>query len=189
MSGPALTTMLGEQLGVEMEKQEGFGSGLWSEIKRRHPRGGQQDKEGASRAGPHPSPHERRLALIDGLPRKRRLGEPDRRDERWTSHANAELESLRQQLTFAATRLDEERAATRERCACSRSPARSESWPHAMVEDWQERAARAENSEDSEQAAAELAELEATVTELRAEVEAATASLRRAAEAQDPARG
>ena len=40
VSGPELTTVLAEQLGVDMEKQTGFGSGLWSEIKRRHPRGG-----------------------------------------------------------------------------------------------------------------------------------------------------
>ena len=39
ISGPALTTVLTEQLGVELETEHGFGSGLWSQIARRHERG------------------------------------------------------------------------------------------------------------------------------------------------------
>jgi len=38
VSGPALTSALMDQLGVEISKEEGFGSGLWAEIKRRHKR-------------------------------------------------------------------------------------------------------------------------------------------------------
>jgi hypothetical protein len=38
VSGPDLTSTLMDQLGVEISKEEGFGSGLWAEIKRRHKR-------------------------------------------------------------------------------------------------------------------------------------------------------
>jgi len=38
VSGPELTSGLMDQLGVEISKEEGFGSGLWAEIKRRHKR-------------------------------------------------------------------------------------------------------------------------------------------------------
>ena len=38
VSGPDLTSALMDQLGVEISKEEGFGSGLWAEIKRRHRR-------------------------------------------------------------------------------------------------------------------------------------------------------
>ena len=36
VSGPDLTSALMDQLGVEISKEEGYGSGLWAEIKRRH---------------------------------------------------------------------------------------------------------------------------------------------------------
>ena len=45
MSGPDLTSVLMDQLGVEMAKEEGFGSGLWAEIKRRHKRVRQHDED------------------------------------------------------------------------------------------------------------------------------------------------
>lgn len=38
VSGPDLTGALMDQLGVEISKEEGYGSGLWAEIKRRHKR-------------------------------------------------------------------------------------------------------------------------------------------------------
>jgi len=38
ISGPDLTAALMDQLGVEISKEEGYGSGLWAEIKRRHKR-------------------------------------------------------------------------------------------------------------------------------------------------------
>jgi len=38
VSGPDLTDALMDQLGTEISKEEGFGSGLWAEIKRRHKR-------------------------------------------------------------------------------------------------------------------------------------------------------
>ena len=51
VSGPDLTSVLMDQLGVEVAKEEGFGSGLWAEIKRRHKRvrqHGEDEPEGES---------------------------------------------------------------------------------------------------------------------------------------------
>ena len=39
ISGPALAVVLADQLGVDIETERGFGSGLWHEIARRHERG------------------------------------------------------------------------------------------------------------------------------------------------------
>jgi hypothetical protein len=50
VSGPDLTSALMDQLGVEISKEEGFGSGLWAEIKRRHRRGAMQDDDAPSTA-------------------------------------------------------------------------------------------------------------------------------------------
>ena len=36
ISGPALAIALAEQYGVELDQQQGFGTGLWAEIERRH---------------------------------------------------------------------------------------------------------------------------------------------------------
>ena len=49
VSGPDLTSALMDQLGVEISKEEGYGSGLWAEIKRRHKRvrnEGEDDEDG-----------------------------------------------------------------------------------------------------------------------------------------------
>jgi hypothetical protein len=46
VSGPDLTSTLMDQLGVEISKEEGFGSGLWAEIKRRHRRAHEVEGEG-----------------------------------------------------------------------------------------------------------------------------------------------
>ena len=114
VSRPDLTTVLAEQLGVVLAKQEGFGAGLWSEIKRRHPRG-RYDEGGEyapSEPARPPETQELRLALIDEL-------DGDGATE------PGEVESLRQQLAFASTRLDEERGHTTEQGECSRRPAAS----------------------------------------------------------------
>jgi hypothetical protein len=54
VSGPDLTSVLMDQLGVEVAKEEGFGSGLWAEIKRRHRRvrqGGEDEPDEESGIG------------------------------------------------------------------------------------------------------------------------------------------
>src|SRR5712692_9718853 len=50
VSGPELTSVLVDQLGMELTKESGFGSGLWDEIRRRHPRG--RDRLEAEQAPP-----------------------------------------------------------------------------------------------------------------------------------------
>src|SRR5881394_2337474 len=45
VSGPDLTSTLMDQLGIEISKEEGFGSGLWAEIKRRHRRTRREDDQ------------------------------------------------------------------------------------------------------------------------------------------------
>ena len=161
MSRPDLTNVLAEQLGVELAKQEGFGAGLWSEIKRRHPRA-KPDESGEDESSEPADPfgaQELRLALIDELDADGDE-EPD------------ELESMRQQLAFTSTRIGEERAA-HDGTKRLLEEARGELKTLAQeLDDWRERAVRAENSDAKEQAAARLAEVEATVTELRAELEA-----------------
>ncbi len=185
VSGPALTTMLAEQLGVEMEKQTGYGSGLWSEIKRRHPRGGRSKDNGASRAGPHVE-REPRLELIDGLaaevgvlvPAEGEEPEPEVAD------ANAELDGLRQQLEFAANRLDEERK-THEGTQRLLEEARADAERLATeAVEWKERAALAEDADGEAEASAELARLEAVAAELRTELTARDSELAEGAAAR-----
>jgi hypothetical protein len=185
VSGPALTTVLAEQLGVEMETQEGFGSGLWSEIKRRHHRdrpGNEQDLppevvEPEPAAGP-------RLVVFDGLFQdfdKPEVSEPAAD----VVVVDGELQALRQQLSFAAERLDEERAA-HEGTQRLLDETRAEAEAHSReAEDWRERAARAEDPGQATQAArAELAELEGIATDLRSELAAREEALRHATAAQ-----
>jgi len=52
VSGPDLTSALMDQLGVEIAKEEGFGSGLWAEIKRRHRRVRSDDADDAAELDP-----------------------------------------------------------------------------------------------------------------------------------------
>ena len=52
VSGPDLTSALMDQLGLEISKEEGFGSGLWTEIKRRHRRVRQDGEDDDTDGGP-----------------------------------------------------------------------------------------------------------------------------------------
>jgi DNA repair exonuclease SbcCD ATPase subunit len=59
VSGPELTSVLVDQLGMELTKESGFGSGLWDEIRRRHPRGRTSEPNGdAEHADAEPAPAE-----------------------------------------------------------------------------------------------------------------------------------
>ncbi|MET0939381.1 MAG: hypothetical protein ABWY51_09190 [Gaiellaceae bacterium] len=165
VSRPDLTAVLAEQLGVEMEKQEGFGSGLWSEIRRRHPRVGRdEDADEPEEPVALPDANEVRLALIDDL--------EESAPEDPVDDEHTELENLRQQLSFASTRLEEERAGHKGTLRLLEDSRRDLERLAREVDDWRERAARGEDSKDKELADAQLAELEATVTELRGELEA-----------------
>jgi DNA repair exonuclease SbcCD ATPase subunit len=52
VSGPDLTAALMDQLGVEVQRDQGFGSGLWSEIQRRHARARRLQTAGTASAPP-----------------------------------------------------------------------------------------------------------------------------------------
>src|SRR5438105_7254091 len=54
VSGPELTSVLVDQLGMELTKESGYGSGLWDEIRKRHPRG-RNHREPAEAAGEPPA--------------------------------------------------------------------------------------------------------------------------------------
>ena len=102
----------------------------------------------------------------ESCPRRQRL--PDPTDE---------LESLRQQLTFAGTRLDEERAAhdgTQRMLEEARAEAERLS---READDWRERAAQADDVDAKAKAAAELARLEEIAAELRTDLEGRDAEL------------
>ena len=185
VSGPSLTTVLAEQLGVEMEKQEGFGAGLWSEIKRRHPRtkdheDTEEPLEPLEPVAPS-TPHDRRLAIIDDFDD----GAPEEQVD-WMAldDGAAELENLRQQLRFASTRLEEERAGHKGTLRLLEESRKERERLAQEVGDWQERAGRAEDSDENEQAVARLAELEAMVAELRAELDVRDGELAAGAEVQ-----
>ena len=98
--------------------------------------------------------------------------------------SDAELENLRQQLRFASTRLEEERAGHKGTLRLLEESRRERERLAQEVEDWQERAGRAGDSDEKEQAVARLAELEATVAEQRAELEARNGELAAGAEVQ-----
>ena len=156
--------------------RRGTAPGLWSEIKRRHPRGGRSKDNGASRAGPHVE-REPRLELIDGLAAEVGVLVPAEGEEPdlEVADANAELDGLRQQLTFAANTLDEERKA-HEGTQRLLEEARAEAERLAtQAVEWKERAAQAEDA-DGKAAVAELrTELTARDSELAEGVQARTA--------------
>jgi chromosome segregation ATPase len=190
VSGPALTTVLAEQLGVEMETQDGFGSGLWSEIKRRHLRGRAGDEEGLELEAEEPeSPDEPRLAVIDGL-----FEDFEQREAELppgaTDVLDRELQSLRQQVSFSAERLDEERTA-HEGTQRLLDDARAEAEAHSReAKEWHERAVRAEDAgQESQTARTDLAELDAVVTDLRVELAARDEALQQANDAQSELAG
>ncbi len=65
VSGPDLTSALMDQLGLEISKEEGFGSGLWAEIKRRHKRVRRDDSDHAPAEPEEPARPE--IALVPPL--------------------------------------------------------------------------------------------------------------------------
>lgn len=71
VSGPDLTAALMDQLGVELAKEEGFGSGLWAEIKRRHKRvqpDADENEDVPIAPADGPSPDARVIALVPPEP-------------------------------------------------------------------------------------------------------------------------
>ncbi len=152
LSGPDLTQALMEQLGVELTKEEGFGSGLWAAIKQRHPRGAEEDEGPSGFAEPEPEPQPSSdepppLVLVDQL--------YERLEAEGAEPSGGAGESLREELAdlrVRAVALEAELEAERSARAA------------AEVED---ELAQAERREDGE-AASRLAEAEARLADERA---------------------
>lgn len=114
-SGPAVTRALAEQWGLEVSSESGFGTGLWSEIERRHREQRDRDKEPDEPAREHlviefPGGHVRSLRPEAG-----------QRDE---------LEARLEERTKQVGELEQILAETREELARLRTrPAEAESEP------------------------------------------------------------
>jgi len=96
VSGPALAIALAEQYGVELEQQQGFGTGLWAEIERRHR---------SERGVDEPEPSATLLRLEPAIPSLEAVPdpEPDPRLEQLEAENRVlqdEIERLRAELTM-----------------------------------------------------------------------------------------
>jgi hypothetical protein len=91
VSGPALAVALAEQNGVELHTEEGFGTGLWAKIERRHrsEQGAEDRAENVVRIEPAPPPLE---AVPDPDPQLEQLEAENRR-------LQDEIERLKGELT------------------------------------------------------------------------------------------
>ena len=98
--------------------------------------------------------------------------------------SDAELENLRQQLRFASTRLEEERAGHKGTLRLLEESRKRARTPGRRGRRLAAARRAGGDSDEKEQAVARLAELEATVAELRAELEARDGELAAGAEIQ-----
>jgi hypothetical protein len=89
VSGPALAAALAEQCGVELRTQQGFGTGLWAEIERRH-RTGPDGEADVVRL--EPAPQRALEAVPDPDPELEQLEAENRR-------LQGEIEQLRAEFT------------------------------------------------------------------------------------------
>jgi hypothetical protein len=89
VSGPALAAALAEQCGVELRTQQGFGTGLWAEIERRH-RTGRDGEADVVRL--EPAPQRALEAVPDPDPELEQLEAENRR-------LQEEIEQLRAEFT------------------------------------------------------------------------------------------
>ena len=127
VSGPELTSVLVDQLGMELTKESGFGSGLWDEIRRRHPRG--RDRVAAEQAEPRRT---RRLPPTSSL----RLSPRPRRSRR-SSPFRSRLQTMFASPTRPDSRPTSPRSAPRSRSRSPRSgPSSRRRWPRNEARSW-----------------------------------------------------
>ena len=154
VSGPELTSVLVDQLGMELTKESGFGSGLWDEIRRRHPRkqDGKAPQPGTELEAPQAQPPTQLAAVAPPKAEPEPAPAPAQGlDVEAFEEAMAALSAERTALEQA---LEEERNASQQ----------------ALQELTQIRAGT--SSRDSE-----IEELARQVTELRKQVEESTAAV------------
>lgn len=87
-SGPAVTRALAEQWGLELSPEAGFGTGLWSEIERRHRE--KRDHASDSDEAPRPAREHLVIEFPGGLVRALDPPEQEHRDELETRLEDAE---------------------------------------------------------------------------------------------------
>lgn len=117
-SGPAVTRALAEQWGLELSPEAGFGTGLWSEIERRHRE--KRDRESDADEAPRPVREHLVIEFPGGLVRPLDAPEQEHRDELETRLEDAErrVEDRTRQVSeleqvLAATRSELARLRTR----------------------------------------------------------------------------
>ncbi len=181
VSGPELTSVLVDQLGMELTKESGFGSGLWDEIRRRHPRNGgrtedtpapEPEADAEPQPEPAPEPEAPKLAAVaPPKPKPKAASTP-------APEVPAEKleEALAKERAALALAFDEERAELHAALSAER-----DALEQALEE---ERTARQQALQELMQARAdtgsrssELEDLARQVTELRKQVEESTAAV------------
>jgi|SRR5579859_2283475 len=175
VSGPELTSVLVDQLGMELTKESGFGSGLWDEIRRRHPRGtGRPDDTAAqpepaepngepAPRQPKPEPSAPLQAVAPPAPdpepapaAKPRVPDPEKLEA-----------ALAKQRAALAVAFDEERAELQAALSAERN-----ALEQALAELMQVRAGTSSRASDLEDLARQVTELRKLVAESTAAVAA-----------------
>lgn len=183
VSGPELTSVLVDQLGMELTKESGFGSGLWDEIRRRHPRGtSRQDTNGPQAAeapdAPQPELQPQFEAVTPAVPKPEDEPEPGPAPEAETQVADGEKleDALAQERAALVVAFDAERAELQAALSAERAALEQ------ALED--ERAGRQQALQelmqvraDSSARTSNLEDLARQVTELRKQVEESTVAV------------
>jgi hypothetical protein len=173
VSGPELTSVLVDQLGMELTKESGFGSGLWDEIRRRHPRnkhdGAAPAQNDAEPETPAPAP----LAAVAPDPKPAPAPVPAAEakvpDEQKLEEALA-MERAALALAFDEERAELHAALSAERTALEQALEEERSARQQAFQELMQ--VRADGSRSSE-----LEDLAGQVTELRKQVEDSTAAV------------
>jgi len=178
VSGPELTSVLVDQLGMELTKESGFGSGLWDEIRRRHPRGNRHDTNGQQVAEEVEKPEAQLVPVTAPEPEPEQEPEPEPATVAEAQVPDTEKleEALAKERAALALAFDEERAELQAALSAERA-----ALEQALEE---ERTGRQQALEelmqvraDSSSRATDLEDLARQVTELRKQVEESTAAV------------
>jgi DNA repair exonuclease SbcCD ATPase subunit len=173
VSGPELTSVLVDQLGMELTKESGFGSGLWDEIRRRHPRGNRQETNGQQAPEEAEVPEPAQLVPV-AAPEPE--PEPEPVAEAQVPDTEKLEEALAKERAALALAFDEERAElqaalTAERAALEQALEEERKGRQQALEELMQVRA------DSSSRATDLEDLARQVTELRKQVEESTAAV------------
>jgi DNA repair exonuclease SbcCD ATPase subunit len=182
VSGPELTSVLVDQLGMELTKESGFGSGLWDEIRRRHPRGaargdgntpqtGRSEHDESDPEAPEPEVTAPLAAVESRAGSESPAAEPPPLPDPEKLEASLAKERAALAVAFDEERAELQAALSAERTALEQALEEERAGrQQALQELMQVRA-------DSSSRTTELEELARQVTELRTQVEKSTAAV------------